>query len=843
MAARPDSGFLRRRPLFWLALMFCAGIALDAFVPLPLTTLFYLVAASFMLAIASVGYVHRSTIPAGLLSACVLGALTHAAQFRVVPADDISVQTPERPNFMWVRGTITESEWRVARSPGNAAPRIAWTLALNSLGREPNTMQPASGRIRVSLKAIARVDDTPTDDEKSDDAESVSGHLEALAEGDRIECRVLLEPLPVSTIPDGFDYGAYLAGLGVRRVGTVSSSTVHKLAGPEWWRFALLLRRLSGHLAAQTNTLLNGHTEQAGLLNAMVFGRRESLSVSDREAFAISGTAHLLAISGLHIQLVCVLMWRSLGLFGISKRKSAVAVLVACFAYCLLTGSSPPAVRATAMFGTYVAASFFQRESEPLSALGAAALIVLSYAPHDLFTAGFQLSFLAVLSLFTLRPLFQETWEKWYAAHTRPLLLAPGETPPLIERVKQWAAESMLITLSAWLATSPSVAWHMGRFSTLGLFVNLFALPFLTVCMAFGSATIAFGALWPTLGKVLGWGAYLSLSLLESINAFCAAVPGSSIDMPRPYVATLVLYALVMLSMWVTPPPSAMWRRVLGLTVACPLLLVSTILFCTPPASPELTIFDLQTGRAALIESKNGSAMIDTGGPGQGLRIAELLRRRRIQRLDVLVITSDSPGAISGALDIVPRVAPRRVILPRCKFPSEIRRKLEAVLTEKNITYGSPVANETVESPIGIRWEFADDGPPADKPAANTTTLSVRVQCGAFNALFVEAKSSASLQRLLPKIGESWSADVLRIIPGEFGRWPRETTDLIRLSRSTILVAGTTTRPDESSGVDFDALEARVIAPHTEGSIRIRRETSGRIDIQSFRGEWSSTPK
>ena len=74
--------------------------------------------------------------------------------------------------------------------------------------------------------------------------------------------------------------------------------------------------------------------------------------------------------------------------------------------YCVLTGSSPPAVRATVMFGTYVAASIFQREADPLSALAAAALIILSYAPHDLFSVGFQLSFLAVLSLHTLFPAF-----------------------------------------------------------------------------------------------------------------------------------------------------------------------------------------------------------------------------------------------------------------------------------------------------------------------------------------------------------------------------------------------------------------------------------------------------
>ena len=98
--------------------------------------------------------------------------------------------------------------------------------------------------------------------------------------------------------------------------------------------------------------------------------------------------------------------------------------------------------------------------------------------------------------------------------------------------------------------------------------------------------------------------------------------------------------------------------------------------------TPELTFFDLPHGRAALIESREGAALIDAGGAGQGLRIAETLRRRGIRTLTLLVVTADEPGALDGALELLPRVRPNRVVLPRCKFPSETRRRLEALLEE-----------------------------------------------------------------------------------------------------------------------------------------------------------------
>ena len=835
---RLESGFLRRRPLFWIALSCCFGIVLDATFAPPLLALAIFFSFALLTALLTIIRFQRGAFAAGLVLALVLGSLTHAVQFRIRPVGAVSRLTPEGPSVVWLRGRIIEREWRSNRDARDPFPRVTWTLALEALGGDAAAMQPASGRIRVSVKSTGHADSTDNADDISNPPLNEARLAASAAEGDRVEFRATLEPLPIATLPDSFDYGSYLAGLNVQRVGIVAAGTFRKLSTPEWWRIGLRLRRFSGELASRTLTLLNGHAEQAGLLNAMVFGRRESLSVSDREAFAVSGTAHLLAISGLHIQLLCAAFWRVLGCFGISRRKSAIGVFAACLAYCLLTGSSPPAVRATVMFGAYVAAFFFQREADPLSALGAAALIVLSYAPHDLFSAGFQLSFLAVLSLHTLLPLFENVWEAWRVLHARPLVLAVGQALPITEQVKRWIMKSMLVTLSAWLATAPPVAWHMGRFSTLGLFVNLFALPFLSVCMAAGTATILAGYFWLALGQVLGWGAWLSLALLEWVNAFCAHLPGASIDMPRPMAWTLVAYASLLTWLWISHRQNVRVLRVCGVAAACPMILLSNAFFFRAPALPELTILDLQRGRAALIETRDGAALIDTGGGGQGYRIVELLRRRRIQTLSLLVITADLPGEIDGALEIIPRVRPQRVILPRCKFPSETRRALETLLTEQNIPYDSPPAAGGVAAPDGVRWEFSDDGPPPDKPAANGSTLCVRVDLGAFSALFADAKSSASLVRLLSKKDQNLSASVLRITPGEYGKWPRETNELIRRAGSHVIITGASMAARETAGVDFDGLDAEVLSPHRDGSVRIRTSRSGVLAIQVYRGGW-----
>ncbi len=832
---RFESSFWRRRPLFWMALGCCLGIGLDAgFAPSPLIILLGLAVVAAAAIFVSIRW-QRGAFGMGLATAVLLGAGIHAARYRIAPGDDIAKLTPPRPSFAWVRGTIVEAEWR---APG-VAVGTHWTVAVEALGRGPNEWFAASGKIRVAARAESSAAESGGD-ELVDASVSTVALPEKLAEGDRVEFRARLEPLPIATLPDSFDYGAFLEAQGVRRIGTVSGAA-RRVSGPAWWNVKLRLRRWSGEMASRTLALLHGHAEQAGLLNALIFGRREELSVSDRESFAISGTAHLLAISGLHIQFVCIALWRTLGLFGFSRRKSAGWVLAACAAYCVLTGSSPPAVRSTVMFGAYVAAAFFNRETDTLNALAAAALVILSYAPHDLFSVGFQLSFLAVLSLHALLPAFESAWGHWTKWRARGISAAGAvlEPPPRFAWMETWLLKPLLVTLAAWLATAPPVAWHMGRFATLGLFVNLFALPLLGVCMAAGCATLVLGLIWTPLGLLAGWVSYASLVVLEAINSGCAALPGASIDLPRPAVWVLVIYAGMLTALWIVrdEQEGSKWAR--WIVPACLLFLLSTALFRAGRAGPELTVLDLSHGRAALLETRDGAALIDAGGPGQGLRIAELLRRRGIRSLALLVLTSDEPGTLDGALELLPRVRPARVIFPRCKFPSEARRTLETRLAANGIPYGQPPpASEELIAPAGVRWEFMDDGPPAGQAAANASDLSVRVSFAGMKALFTEAKSGPALTRLLAKNTTGFEADVLRLAPGQNGSWPHETIELIRRAGSATIVAGTYANADELPGMDFDALKTTVLSPHREGSIRVRMNAAGKMEIDTFRGEW-----
>jgi hypothetical protein len=172
--------FWRRRPLFWLTLAFCGGIALDHFVEPRLPTLGGLFLGSGALAIALlfVGSAARGW----RLSACGVavalsgGMLVHAMQSRIPAADDISRRTSAAPSFVCVRGLIIET------SREQESNRPVWTLSVRALGADFGALSPASGRVRIRLNENAE----PSTD---------------WGEGDTVEVRARLEAPPEVTVP------------------------------------------------------------------------------------------------------------------------------------------------------------------------------------------------------------------------------------------------------------------------------------------------------------------------------------------------------------------------------------------------------------------------------------------------------------------------------------------------------------------------------------------------------------------------------------------------------------------------------------------------------------------
>lgn len=265
------------------------------------------------------------------------------------------------------------------------------------------------------------------------------------------------------------------------------------------------------------------------LVAAMTLGDKTAIDKDLRQTYNISGAAHVLALSGLHMGII----YAALTLLTFGRRRRIVTqalIVIALWAFVFLVGMPASAVRAAAMLSLYALLTLGYREKASINALAFTALVMLSISPYTLFDVGFQMSFLAVLSILVWTPVLND----WVS----PAL--QRRWPPL-----RWAWGLTAVTLAAQLGVVPLIAYYFGRISTYFLLSSFVAIPAVTVIVWLALATLLIPGLTPVLTAVT-----------NGLNACLDAIsrlPGANIEGLRPTLLQVCLtYVLILCVYWMT---------------------------------------------------------------------------------------------------------------------------------------------------------------------------------------------------------------------------------------------------------------------------------------------------
>ncbi|MCK5123614.1 MAG: ComEC family competence protein, partial [Dehalococcoidia bacterium] len=228
--------------------------------------------------------------------------------------------------------------------------------------------------------------------------------------GDVLKVAGVLETPPQF---EDFDYKSYLARQGIYsfiyypRVKVLERGQGSK---PLQWIYSLR-ERLSASIARALPE------PQGSLAQAILLGLRGNIPDSVYEAFSRTGTAHLLAISGLHISII-IAMFLSFGILVFGRQRSIYIwlTLAITWLYALLAGMHPPIIRAVIMGSLFLIAEYLGRQRSAIIALAFAAAVMVGVQPNLLWTVSFQLSFLAMAGLTLLYPYFQAWGRKGIAS-------------------------------------------------------------------------------------------------------------------------------------------------------------------------------------------------------------------------------------------------------------------------------------------------------------------------------------------------------------------------------------------------------------------------------------------
>lgn len=228
---------------------------------------------------------------------------------------------------------------------------------------------------------------------------------------------------------------------------------------------------------------------------AMLLGKKDALSEHQRTLYQESGTMHFFAISGLHIGVIASVIAQCLFIVRIPRRYAPCIGLPLLFAYVMITGAEPSAMRAFLMTAFFWGAYAINRQRAPIPSLVASAVTVLLINPDQLWSVGFQLSYAVVLGILLLGlPLSQFLQHHW-----QPYRYIPPDALSTRQRAIRFVFEKgcllFAISLSAWLASAPISAAFFGFVAPVAIILNILLVNLVALVICTGVLSLGVGLL------------------------------------------------------------------------------------------------------------------------------------------------------------------------------------------------------------------------------------------------------------------------------------------------------------------------------------------------------------
>ncbi|MCJ7604533.1 MAG: ComEC/Rec2 family competence protein, partial [Dehalococcoidales bacterium] len=499
---------------------------------------------------------------------------------------------------------------------------------------------------------------------------------------------------------DDFDYRRYLEGQGIGTIMRYPEITVQDTGGG----FPLLsgIYTVRAELAESLAKALP--EPQASLGQGIILGIRGSIPQDVRDDFARSGTAHLLAISGLHLGIMAgILLGIGVAIFG---RRGYVYIWVALggvWLYAIITGLNPPVVRGAIMASLFLTAEALGRQRSGFVALSVAAAVMVGFSPYILGDASFQLSFLAMTGLIFIFPLLRDGGRRLVTARL-------GEEGALVTSAFL-AVDMLSATLGALLAVWPVVAHYFGIVSLAGPLATLLALPVLPAVIVFGVLAAASGLAVPVVGQAIGWLAWLFLSWLVLVTGWLGSASGSTVSVESIHPVIIGgYYVIVALIIWyftrkqrrrslaagtagrmqsgLNLSLGLSWSRKWVIVPLAVLALLTTVTaFTCPDDDLHVSFLDVGQGEAVLIRQGNSQVLID-GGPGPQAVTNGMADRMPFwdRTLEVLVLTHPHEDHLAGLVEVLRRYEVGQVLVPPIDSDSSLYREWQRLVEEKGIT-------------------------------------------------------------------------------------------------------------------------------------------------------------
>jgi competence protein ComEC len=506
---------------------------------------------------------------------------------------------------------------------------------------------------------------------------------------DRIRFPGPVRPIRNFGNPGAFDYQTFLKRQGIFGAVHLNADKIEMIrdSSPSvWTRGVQGLENMRNRFYEFIMTRLD-HRDGAHVMAALVTGIKHGMPPDLRDRFAKAGTSHLLAISGLHMGILCLIFffvfYRILWLFpgwmvmAGARKTAGLLTLIPLALYLVFSGFSPSTQRAFVMIALFMTAFVIEKQTHPFNTLAGAGIVLLLIDPAALFSISFQLSFTAVLFIIAGMKIM-ETYPKFHF----PAI--PG-----------FMVSISGITLLAGLGTFPLIAGYFNLVSLVQIPANLVLVPVIGfVCLPAGLVSLMIQPLVPDLAVWLLTGAAQLVEWCTYFVTWLTQLPfaWSYVPVwkwPDIFMAYLVLGA-VFCALNVKRAVPVMAVVIITVTGICGFRLVK------PEKATDhmtVTVLDVGQGNAALVQTiENRTILVDGGGFSGGSQfdvgryvVAPFLWHRGITSLDVVILTHPDADHMNGLVFILENFRVGTLVQNTDTSPHESFVRIMAACREKKI--------------------------------------------------------------------------------------------------------------------------------------------------------------
>lgn len=367
---------------------------------------------------------------------------------------------------------------------------------------------------------------------------SKEDNLEDLKVGDTFTFFSQIQAFKSRGNPGEFDYARYMYNKGYSGMTFVRSDRWQKEQVSNSDLFIKAAQ--SRQYILQLYKSLDLSTEEYGMFSALTLGYTDALSDETVESFRATGVAHILAVSGMHVGIIFVVI-SSLVSFVHRHSKynwiKQIIIILLLWIYVFIIGFPPSALRACLMLTALCVAALFGSKSYSYNTLFMTAFLMLVWNPLWLFDMGFQLSFLAVLSMLLLMPVLSDAM-------------------PVKNRYIRYFRDIFNVSLSVQMGIFPLCLYYFGTFPVYFFISNLIIIPLAT--LAIYSAVIIFalqvmGVFLPSLATYLQYVPVnlfkLLVKAITDMSLFFDNLPYASLQNLKPSMVGLILLWLIIISL------------------------------------------------------------------------------------------------------------------------------------------------------------------------------------------------------------------------------------------------------------------------------------------------------